>query len=154
MVSFKIITALLFVSVLAIIGVSIAKEFAAGKPLIVDGHTLIVGNVLVELDGIETPERDEICRRNTNEWPCGMLSAAALSSGLGDRSVWCLQKSRISSERVIATCYAGLMDVAEAQVKAGWAKSESRNAPKYVREEDSARRRGVGMWRQQPVHAG
>lgn len=154
MLSFKFITAVLFLGFMGVVGFSIAKEFAAGKPSIVDGRTMIVSDVIVELDGIQTPGRNEMCQRHGFEWPCGMLSAAALTSVLGSRSVWCLQKMRISDERIVATCYAGLMDVAEAQVKAGWAQYEARRAPKYVREQESARRRGVGMWRQQPLHGG
>jgi endonuclease YncB( thermonuclease family) len=154
MLTLKIIMAILFVTVLGIVGYSIAQEFTSGKPLIVDGHTIIIDDEIIELDGIHTPGRDQACRRNNVEWPCGMLSAASLLSIVGEQSLWCIERLSISEKRMVATCYMGIKDVGEAQVMEGWAEYEKRNTPKYVREEETARRRGLGMWRTQPITAG
>ena len=52
-------------------GMAYAADIS-GVPRVVDGDTLVVGDVKIRLEGIDAPETDQICLdRNTRKWPCG-----------------------------------------------------------------------------------
>lgn len=146
MITYKIILASLALIGLVLVGRSVTNNFSVGKPLIVNGHAVLIDGELVEFDGVTSPEMNDTCVTNSSAWPCGMLSAASLSKIIGERSVWCIERLRRTPRHVVSTCYMGVVDIAEKQVNAGWAQIIQRNVPKYVREQEHARRQSLGMW--------
>jgi endonuclease YncB( thermonuclease family) len=151
MVAAKITMGALFGAVLIILGMSVFGVFTSGVPLVVNGSTLMFDDEVIVLEGVTAPELTGSCTRNGVEWPCGVLSAASLKSIIGERSLWCIERSRAAGGMTIATCYMGIRDVAERQVEDGWAMHAKGPMPRYVREEEKAKRRGAGLWRSSPL---
>ena len=50
---------------------SIASADISGTALIVDGDTITISGNKIRLNGIDTPEKDQTCRRAGVTWRCG-----------------------------------------------------------------------------------
>ncbi len=55
-----------------------------------DGDTLRVGEVAVQLDGVDAPERSQICRRGRDTTPCGDTAARYLGDLVNGALVTCV----------------------------------------------------------------
>ena len=117
----------------------------AGEARVVDGDTLVVDGVQVDLSGIDAPETDQICQDATGaDYPCGEEAAQVLRNFMAGRPVECRQ--RTIDERLIIECYAGEIDLAGAMLRTGHAITSDRDNC-CSKLEYQAWSRGAGLWR-------
>ena len=57
---------------------SIASADLTGTALIVDGDTITISGNKIRLSGIDTPEKDQTCRRAGIMWRCGYEATESL----------------------------------------------------------------------------
>ena len=70
-----------------------AAEMISGVPRIVDGDTLIVGDVKIRLEGIDAPETDQVCLdQHAAEWKCGIEARDHLADHVASRPIDCTPK--------------------------------------------------------------
>jgi endonuclease YncB( thermonuclease family) len=50
---------------------SVASADISGTALIVDGDTIAISGIKVRLSGIDTPEKNQTCRKAGVTWECG-----------------------------------------------------------------------------------
>ncbi|MFV2052262.1 thermonuclease family protein [Aliiroseovarius sp. YM-037] len=112
----------------------------------VDGDTIVIGDVTYRLNGIDAPEYGQTCGVGVSEWGCGQEATAAMADLVSRQSVRCVAHSEDSYGRVIATCYAGNIDIGQEMVGRGLAWAFVRYSDIYVTAEREAKRRGLGIW--------
>ena len=120
-----------------------------GKKLrVVDGDTLVLGEVRIRLFGIDAPELSQTCGDMQGAfWGCGAWSKAVLER-LAQPGLSCAPKDTDRYGRTVAVCYDPKgMDVNAAMVAAGAAYAYVKYAKDYVETEQDARAGGIGLWR-------
>lgn len=127
------------------------KFDVVGKARVHDGDSVTIGKTKVRLWGIDAPELQQSCKGREGDVPCGTQSRDALREIINDQSLSCVQKDT-SYDRVVAQCYAGQVDIAQAVIKRGYAISEwyHSKAP-YQADERLAKAGLVGIWDSQFV---
>jgi endonuclease YncB( thermonuclease family) len=118
-----------------------------GRAFALDGDTLRIGRQIVRLEGIEAPDRDQICERaGRRRWRCGEVARSALSRLTSGREVRCAPSGKDDDGAVRATCTAGKSDIAAALVESGRVLAESGLMPRYRSEQTKAQEAKTGLW--------
>jgi endonuclease YncB( thermonuclease family) len=108
-----------------------------------DGDSLFVGGDRIRLIGLDAPELDQTCWRETGEeWSCGRDSRNLMAELLARGSISCLTAGADRFGRFLATCAIGGEDIGAAIVSAGLAVARDR----YAAEERAARNARRGLW--------
>src|ERR1035441_3835114 len=94
----------------------------SGVPRIVDGDTLAIGATKVRLEGIDTPETDQVClNANGIHWACGIDARDQLAEHIAGRAIECSSHGTDVYRRTLATCYLANEDLNAWMVRQGWA---------------------------------
>ena len=123
-----------------------AAETISGPARVVDGDTLVIGDVRVRLLGLDAPERGQTCARAGAPYDCGAASSRALEGLIGGRALACETFRRDRYGRALARCAAGSTDLNRALVEAGWAVINHRYPSRYRDAERAARAARRGLW--------
>lgn len=115
---------------------------------VVDGDTLVLGEVRIRLFGIDAPELSQTCSDMQGApWGCGTWSKAVLER-LVHPGLSCTPKDIDRYGRTVAVCYDPKgVDVNAAMVAAGAAYAYVKYAKDYIETEQDARAGGIGLWR-------
>ena len=74
---------------------SLANEIIAGYPKVIDGDTIHINASKIRLNGIDAPEREQICSKFNTEYNCGITATQALTEKINNQIVSCkLQSSK------------------------------------------------------------
>ena len=128
----------------------------AGPARVVDGDTIVVGEVRVRLEGIDAPEAGQTCARASplpEAWPCGAAATAALAKLIGSNEVSCQSRGRDKYGRMLGVCFLGHEDINAWMVREGQAWAFTKYSASYVREEAQARDRRAGIWQGEAMPA-
>lgn len=122
---------------------------AADQFYVIDGDTFSLNGRTYRLWGIDAPEREQSCRRDSRDYQCGIESRTYLRSLIGDPTkISCERRLRAKKEtRTVALCRVNGEDLAQLMVSAGWAvdyKFFSKGY--YAAAEAGARAAGRGLW--------
>ena len=132
---------------LLMVSVTIHAGDLNGKPRIVDGDTIWIGETKIRLHGIDAPEMKQTCQKaDGGEYRCGEMATFALAEIIDTHWVTCKGDTRDRYKRRIAVCYVGPYDINAEMVKRGWALAYRRYSMDYVGEEEDASNRNAGMW--------
>ena len=108
-----------------------------------DGDSLRVGGDRIRLIGLDAPELDQTCWRETGaESPCGREARNLMAELLAQGSISCATAGADKFGRFLATCAIGGEDIGAAMVNAGLAVSRDR----YAAQERAARNGLRGLW--------
>lgn len=100
----------------------------------------------IRLFGIDAPEAVQTCNRDGTAWDYGREAHAMLDRLSRGKMLMCEAKGRDYYSRLVATCRAGRLDLAEALVQAGMAVALPDFTDAYVAAEARARASKVGIW--------
>ena len=122
---------------------------ASAAPVVraIDGDTLMVGGVTIDLYGIDAPEMDQHCTWGKKSIPCGVLARDALLDLITGVSVACDPPVRSAEGRNVATCTGDGFDIGQNMVHTGWSLADRKQTAKYGAIEDKARQARRGLWR-------
>jgi endonuclease YncB( thermonuclease family) len=131
----------------ALQGAALANEIR-GVPRIVDGDTIQIGTSKIRLEGIDSPETDQLCLDHEGKrWTCGIEARDRLIQKAGRGKVWtCRTNSRDRYGRALATCEVEGANINRWMVREGWALSFVRYSHEYDTDELSARQAKAGLW--------
>lgn len=124
-------------------------DVSGQKIYVIDGDSFTVGRQALRLDGIDAPELKQTCRdAKGQDWPCGRVARAALEALLLAPGLACEAEASDRYARALAHCRStATPDIAAAQALGGMALSHEFNGMRdYGKEEDAARRAGLGIW--------
>ena len=111
-----------------------------------DGDTIAIGGMKVRLSGIDTPEKNQTCRKAGVTWKCGYEATETLRHWTHTKEVRCIGDEKDRYGRLIADCFVDGYNVNARLVYEGWALAYRRYSKKYVPEEDEAKAAKRGMW--------
>ena len=135
-------------TLILLLPISTAHADITGKPCVIDGDTIHIGDTKIRLHGIDAPEIKQTCRTSKGkEQMCGVLAKQALERLVKGQDVTCKGDTRDRYKRLIAVCYVGQLNINEQMVADGWALAYRRYSTDYVRAETLAKSRREGMWR-------
>jgi endonuclease YncB( thermonuclease family) len=108
-----------------------------------DGDSLKLGGDRIRLVGIDAPELDQTCWRDTGEaWACGREARDLMAALLAGGTLTCATSGTDRFGRFLATCTVSGEDVGAAIVASGLAIARDR----YGSEENAARVARRGLW--------
>ena len=136
----------LFAVVLTLTLGSVASADITGTALIVDGNTITISGNKIRLHGIDTPEKDQVCRDAGVIWKCGYEATEALQAWTYTKEVRCVGEDKDKYGRLIAECFVDGYNLNARLVAEGWALAYRRYSKKYIPQEDQARAAKKGMW--------
>ena len=133
---------------LVLLGPAVALADITGPARVIDGDTIEIQDQRIRLYGIDAPERSQTCLLEGRRYPCGIDATEALRELVRGKEVSCDGLGRDRYGRTIAICViAGGIELGRTMVLQGWALAYRRFSLDYVREEDEARQKKLGLWR-------
>ncbi len=135
-----------------------ADAIISGPPCVIDGNTIQVGGKVrdgkcwggidVRLYGSKAPQRNKFCKDSRGqEWPCGRVAASTLSDLTG-QNVTCYHIDGEFLDRMpFVTCLSGRADLALEMVLKGMAQVPHKIKPRYILQEDAAKKARLGIWK-------
>jgi endonuclease YncB( thermonuclease family) len=139
-VAFLITTAILAVAPIAV------RADVTGRASVIDGDTIEIQGQRIRLHGIDAPESNQTCRRDSEVWRCGQQASLALADKIGQQSVRCEEKDRDRYGRIVAKCFVGDQDLSEWLALEGWAVAYIYYSYEYTRAETRAKSNRRGIW--------
>ena len=137
----------LALALVLLLPMSTAMADITGKPRVIDGDTIHIGDTKIRLHGIDAPEMKQTCRTSKGKVQmCGQLAKQALERLVKGQDVTCKGDTRDRYKRLIAVCYVGNQDINAEMVRQGWALAYSRYSKDYVDDENAARIARKGLW--------
>ncbi|MDJ0827744.1 MAG: thermonuclease family protein [Rhodobacter sp.] len=115
---------------------------AAADPKVIDGDTLEVDGIVIRIEGIDAPEHGQRC----GNWDCGTAATEALAGLVEAGKLDCEAHTTDAYGRVIATCYAGGVDIGKSMVDKGLAWPFEKFSDSYLAEGATAKAKGLGIW--------
>ena len=71
----------------------------------IDGETLFINGIEVQLLGIDAMERDQVCLDRAGvDYPCGRAATRHLEQLVADRPIVCMPLFAVSKARIVASC--------------------------------------------------
>lgn len=101
-----------------------------GPAITIDGHSIWINNQAVGLYGIDGPGAFTECERAVTDWvflkrpelfACGLAAENALARIIAGGRIECKQIGKNIDGLVLARCFKGALDIAEAIALDGWA---------------------------------
>jgi endonuclease YncB( thermonuclease family) len=118
-----------------------------GEARVIDGDTIEVDGTRIRLQGIDAPETRQSCTTADGaSWACGRYATAMLAAAVASTDVTCTARGRDRYQRVVAVCWAGVVEVGRSMVAEGLALADRRFGRTYVPVEDAARVAARGIW--------
>ena len=140
----------LFVGLICLIAMLVATSQAyadiSGRPRVIDGDTIDIAGNRIRLHGIDAPETQQTCQKESREYSCGTQATFALAALIEEHWLRCEEKDLDRYGRVVAVCFAGPYDINAAMVRDGWALAYRRYSTAYVELEEQAKAAQRGLW--------
>lgn len=137
--------------ILMTVGSSTAAEptIMGGHPTVsvIDGDTLQIGSLAVQLTGIDAPELGQVCTRVDRAVHCGLQAALALRKivSMASAPIVCAPLEA-GSRTPVATCVLGERDISLTLIEGGYALSLPDAPAAYHIAEERAKAAGIGLW--------
>ena len=118
-----------------------------GVPSIIDGDTIKILNKRIRFHGIDTPEKKQICSKNSKEYSCGQEATNVLIKKIDGNPVTCKLQDKLDRyKRYIGVCFLGEVDLNKWMVRNGYAVAYRRYAEDYIEDENYAKKNKIGLW--------
>ena len=100
---------------------TVASEIS-GIPKITDGDTIKILNKRIRFHGIDTPEKKQICIKNSKKYRCGEEATNALIKKINRNPIACKVQDKLDRyKRYIGVCFLGNIDLNKWMVRNGYA---------------------------------
>lgn len=124
-----------------------AQDFDEGNAVrVVDGDTIEINDTVYRINGIDAPEYGQKCGPVGAMWQCGKEALALMANLVERRDVRCEAIEPDGYGRIVATCYAGDLDLGSEIVRQGLAWAFVRYSNAYVDVENEARQASRNIW--------
>ncbi|TDK31818.1 thermonuclease family protein [Rhizobium deserti] len=112
-----------------------------------DGDTIDLEGVRYRLHGIDAPEVGQVCDTvNGGHWPCGQEALRKMGSLVVGHGVTCTPHEKDMYGRWVASCVADGVDLSGEMIATGLAWAFRKYSMDYVKAEEAARARQLGVW--------
>jgi endonuclease YncB( thermonuclease family) len=132
------------------ISLSLAIVAKAERAFVIDGDTIIIGDITHRLHGIDAPEEGQLCKAGKDgDWPCGKAATDEMVRLLVGGIVSCQSQGNDGYGREISICSLNGKELNHHLVRQGLAWAFRKYSNDYIEEEEQAKSEGVGIWRTQ-----
>ena len=138
--------AILAISILVIIFVSINIEIKSQDIQITDGDTIKINGEKIRFSGIDTPELKQDCIKENIKNSCGLKAKKILVKKIGNNKVSCLREGKDQYNRTLAECFVNNESLSSFLVRSGYAFAYRKYSKKFIKDEDYAKAKKLGMW--------
>ena len=138
--------AILAISILVIIFVSINTEIKSQDIQITDGDTIKINGEKIRFSGIDTPELKQDCIKENIKRSCGLKAKKILIEKIGNNMVICQSEGKDQYNRTLAECFVNNESLSSFLVRSGYAFAYRRYSKKFIKDEDHAKSKNLGMW--------
>ena len=130
----------------------IAGEIS-GVPTIIDGDAVKIVNKRIRLHGIDTPEKKQICIRNSKEYSCGEEATNVLKKKINKKLITCKVQDKLDKyKRYIGVCFLENVNLNKWIVKNGYGVAYRRYSKDYIEDENYAKKNKIGLWSGYFIH--
>jgi endonuclease YncB( thermonuclease family) len=139
---------LIFVAIILLnLNTKIIASEISGFAVITDGDTIKISNNRIRLHGIDAPERNQKCIKNSKEYSCGTVATIALTKKINKNRVKCLiQKNKDRYNRHIGVCFVKNENINKWMVRNGYAIAYRKYSKDYISDEKHAKVNKFGLW--------
>ena len=131
---------------------AVASEIS-GIPSITDGDTIKILNKRIRFHGIDTPEKNQICIKNSKKYRCGQEATNALIKKINEKTVLCKVQDKLDRyKRYIGVCFLGDINLNKWMVRNGYAVAYRRYSKDYIQDENYAKKNKIGLWSGNFIH--
>jgi endonuclease YncB( thermonuclease family) len=118
----------------------------SGVAKVFDGHSFLVDNHPVRLNGVDAPGLEQVCTAaGGSSWRCGEASRTFLKRLIDGKRVTCLVDALAGSGAAVSCSTVGIPDVTVMVVDAGMAVVNG-HGRKYAEAQSAAQRKKAGLW--------
>lgn len=121
-------------------------QVVQGTARALDGDSLVVGVQEVRLFGIDAPEFDQTCQKDSASWACGQIARDQLAALVAGQRVECRGQGKDPYGRIVAVCSIGYDELNRTMVEQGWAVAYRQFSDNYVSAELQAKAQRLGIW--------
>jgi endonuclease YncB( thermonuclease family) len=124
------------------------RKFISTQVRVIDGDTIMLGELRIRLQGIDSPELSQECRNKQSMqlYKCGEVAKEYLIKLIDSQEVVCTDEGIDKYRRQLAYCYVGDMNLNREMVKTGNALAYSMYDLFFTKEEIQARWNKAGIW--------
>ena len=135
------------VIILLLLSLSVVASEISGVPTITDGDTIKILNKRIRFNGIDDPEKKQLCVKNSKKYSCGAKATDALAKKINGKQVVCKVQDRLDRyKRYIGVCFVGEINLNKWMVRNGHAVAYRRYSKDYIGDEDYAKKNKLGLW--------
>ena len=113
---------------------------------VTDGDTIKINGEKIRFSGIDTPELKQTCIKNGIENSCGIKAKKILTEKIGNNKVNCISEGKDQYKRTLAECFVNNESLSSYLVQSGYAFAYRKYSKKFIKDEDQARMKKIGMW--------
>jgi endonuclease YncB( thermonuclease family) len=113
---------------------------------IIDGDTIHLNGDKIRFSGIDTPEINQMCKKDEIDIPCGEIAKELLIKKIGNTVPICILEDKDQYGRILGECYIGEESLSSYLVREGFAFAYTRYSKKFVEDEQFAIQNKSGMW--------
>ena len=126
---------------------------AMAEVKVVDGDSLEIDGKRIRLQGIDSPEYKQVCRRGkTAKYDCGDASRDYLQYLVDKGEVTCIEEDIDRYGRSLSTCYVDddifdlKYNINSEMIRSGWAVVYRSSKQEYLDDEQYAKDNKLGLW--------
>ena len=113
---------------------------------IIDGDTIHLNGDKIRFSGIDTPEINQMCKKDEIDIPCGEIAKELLIKKIGNTVPICILEDKDQYGSILGECYIGDESLSSYLVREGFAFAYTRYSKKFVEDEQFAIKNKSGMW--------
>ena len=113
---------------------------------ITDGDTIKINGEKIRFSGIDTPELKQTCIKNGVKNSCGIKAKEMLIDKISNKKVSCIRDGKDQFKRTLAECFVNNESLSRYLVRSGYAFAYRKYSKKFIKDEDYARMKKIGMW--------
>ena len=100
----------------------------------------------IRFTGIDTPELKQTCIKEGVIKQCGLTAKKILIEKIGNSKVKCISEGKDQYKRTLAECFVDSESLSSYLVRRGYAFAYKKYSKKFIKDEDYARTKKIGMW--------
>ena len=119
------------------------------KPQVIkisDGDSIKINGEKIRFSGIDTPELKQICLKEGVKNLCGIKAKEILTDKIANNKVNCVSEGKDRYKRTLAECFVNNESLSSYLVRSGYAFAYRKYSKKFIKDEDYARMKKIGMW--------
>ena len=138
--------AILVISISAVVFFFTYTDIRSQDIKITDGDTIKIDGEKIRFSGIDTPELKQTCIKDRVKNSCGIKAKQILIDKISNNKVNCITEGKDQYKRTLAECFVNSESLSSYLVKSGYAFAYRKYSKKFIKDEDYARMKKIGMW--------